>query len=177
MNYAAGKSKVLRKKILSKALTIQMQLNPVQKIFIGLALAAIFIVALSSFTLINKEAEPTESHEYGNKIEVTETVNLEEIYAIKIFRYFEIFPHMRSYLYHFTHTDYKKICDNNTMQPQLDINTILLIENTGNDMRLSEKNNLPVFGSSRMIAPGIYLLQAKSPEKESSEKDAMQKGS
>jgi hypothetical protein len=83
------------------------------KRLLGLLLFGLIVGVLCSFTIIeNKEEEPAEQHNYGNEIELTEpSVYPVEDYAIKIFRYFELFPHMRAYLYRFEHTDIKKVCE------------------------------------------------------------------
>jgi hypothetical protein len=174
MNYAEGKNRKMRRKMSVKAINIHAKLNLVQKIVIGFVLACLFIVALSSFTLVTKEDEPTEQHQFGTEIKVNEPFNPESHYAIKIFRYFEIFPYMRSYLYRFTPTDYKKICDSNTQQNPLS-DKIVIDTDGEKEIVLSPKNNLPNFDAVRMVAPGLILMQAR--QNEPTGKNAMHKGS
>jgi hypothetical protein len=111
MNHSERKYSNRSREMASRAIAIYNRLNVVHKIAIGMVAGMLVIGMLSSFTIINKEAEPAEQHQYGSEIKVNESWHPESHYVIKIFRYFEIFPYMRTYLYRFTPTDYKKICE------------------------------------------------------------------
>lgn len=104
------------------------------------------LIILSSFTLIHiqeKEAEPTDQYRHDAEIFIHETYDPEAQYLVKFYRYIELFPYMRTYLYRFMPPDYKKICHtdyyltpyhNNTQRELLPAN----LPELGTD--LSDKN-------------------------------------
>jgi hypothetical protein len=77
-----------------------------------LLLVGLIIGVLCSFTVVRHEAEPAEEHNLAEPIDLQQPSDLtKEEYAIKIFRYFELFPDMRAFLFRFDHTDIKKVCE------------------------------------------------------------------
>jgi hypothetical protein len=112
------------------------------------------IGALCSFTIIKTEDEPTDQHALGDTISlVRHTVETEEQYAIKIIRYFEMFPQMRAYLYRFQHTDIKKVCEG---EPKL-LNELIIQPEIQQGFIIIKPRNSSDAEMRCQVAPGVFI--------------------
>lgn len=117
-------------------------------------LLGLLIGALCSFTIIKTEDEPTEQHAFGDTISlVKHSAETEEQYAIKILRYFELFPQMRAYLYRFQHTDIKKVCES---EPKL-LNELIIQPEIQQGFIIIKPRNNSDAEIRCQVAPGIFI--------------------